>query len=317
MTKDTSSPVLGLGFAFLGFALFAAHDAIIKYLGAHYSVFQIIFFAMLFAFIPMAMMMLADKAVDNFRPRHPVLVTLRSALHILAMASAFYAFTNLPLAEVYALLFAAPLLITVFSVPFLGEIVRGQRWAAVGIGLIGVIVVLRPGLTVFTLGHAAALTAAVASALAAIVVRKVGSKERSAVLILYPMLLSIAFMGVTLPYTYAPVQFLDLALMAAVGLMSVAAQLCIIAGYRAAQAAVIAPCQYSQILWATLFGAAFFNESPDLFVGIGSAIIIASGAFVVWRETRQNVSARSPVLKTANPRFDTGPAPKAPASFND
>lgn len=308
--ENKTSTLGGLGFAVLGFGLFATHDAIIKALGETYPVFQIIFFAMLFAFVPMSMIILVDRAVDNFRPRHPWLILMRSVLTIIAMSSAFYAFVNLPLAEVYALLFAAPLLITAFSVPLLGEVVRARRWAAVGIGLIGVLIVLRPGITALSPGHFAALTAAVAAALAAIVVRKIGSEERSAVLILYPMLVSLIAMATTLPAVYVPVDLTDLGLMAAIGLISVLAQLCIIAAYRSAPAAVIAPTQYSQILWASAYGAIFFMERPDTYVAIGSAVIILSGIFVVWRESRENVSVKSPVLRNPNPRFDTGPSPR-------
>ncbi len=307
---DKDTPLRGLGFAVIGFGLFATHDAIIKALGETYAVFQIIFFAMLFAFVPMALLILADRAQQNFRPHHPWLVLARSALTIIAMSCAFYAFVTLPLTEVYALLFAVPLLITALSVPLLGEVVRARRWAAVGIGLIGVIVVLRPGMTALTLGHLAGLTAAVAAALAAIVVRKIGSEERPAVLILYPMVLSLLAMALTLPAVYEPVALPDLGLMAAVGLLTVIAQLCTIAAYRLAPAAVVAPMQYTQILWATAYGALFFSEKPDIYVGIGSAIIIGSGLFVVWRESRENVSKRNPVLRTSNPRFDTGPSPR-------
>ena len=313
ITESKPSSLGGLGFAVLGFGLFATHDAIIKALGETYPVFQIIFFAMLFAFVPMSMIILADRAVDNFRPHHPWLILMRSVLTIIAMSSAFYAFVNLPLAEVYALLFAAPLLITAFSVPLLGEVVRARRWAAVGIGLIGVLIVLRPGVTALSAGHLAALAAAVATALAAIVVRKIGSEERSAVLILYPMLVSLIAMATTLPAVYVPIDLPDLGLMAAIGLISVLAQLCIIAAYRSAPAAVIAPTQYSQILWATAYGAFFFMERPDMYVAIGSAVIILSGLFVVWRESRENVSRRNPVLNNPNPRFDTGPSPKPKA----
>ncbi|GAA0777510.1 DMT family transporter [Roseibium denhamense] len=306
-----SGTIKGILTALTAFALFSTHDAIIKVLGETYSVFQIIFFAMLFAFVPMSMLMLADKERSNFRPRRPGLVLLRSSMAIVAMSGGFYAFTTLPLAEVYALLFATPLLVTALSVPLLGETVRLQRWAAVIVGLIGVLVVLRPGVTELSLGHLAALVAACANALATVLVRKLGGTERPAVLILYPMIFSMIAMSVMMPAGYQPVALTDLALMACVGLLSVLAQHCIIGAYRAAPAAVIAPIQYSQILWATAFGALFFMEFPDIYVGIGSSIIIASGLFVVWRESRENVSLRLPVLKTANPRFDTGPSPRA------
>lgn len=305
-----TSTFKGLLAALGAFAVFSSHDALIKALGETYQVFQIIFFSMLFAFVPMSMIMLADKAVDNFRPRHPFLVLLRSAMTITAMSCAFYAFTMLPLAEVYSLLFATPLLVTALSVPLLGETVRMQRWGAVIAGLVGVLIVLRPGVTELTAGHIAGLTAASASALASILARKLGGKERPAVLILYPLLLSMMVMSMTLPVVYVPVSLPDLGLMAVVGFMSVLAQLCILGAYRSAPAAFVAPMQYSQILWASLFGALFFGEIPDLYVALGSCVIIGSGMFVVWRESRENVSEQTPVLRTANPRVDTGPQPK-------
>ncbi|EFO30806.1 RhaT family transporter [Roseibium sp. TrichSKD4] len=309
MSPASPSPIRGLGFALTGFAFFAMHDALIKHLGTTYSVFQIIFFAMLFAFIPMATIMLADKAEENFRPRHPWLVVARGALGIIGMSGAFYAFSTLPLTEVYGLLFSTPLLITAFSVPLLGEVVRVRRWLAVFIGLIGVLIVLRPGVSEFTLGHAAALTAACASALTSVVLRKIGGQERSAVLILYTMLAALLVTGILMPQTYKPIELPDLLLLAGVGFLSVCAQFCIIYAYRQAPAAVIAPIQYSQILWAALFGVLFFMEKPDIYVAIGSAIVIGSGVFVVWRESKQDVSAQSPVLRTGNPRYDAGPSP--------
>lgn len=310
MSDTSQSPLRGLGFAFAAFGLFATHDAVIKLLGMQFAVFQIIFFAMLFAFVPMSVMMLADRQVDNFRPHHPWLILIRSTTTVIAMSTAFYAFTVLPLAEVYALLFATPLLITAMSAWLLGEPVRGQRWAAVIVGLIGVLIVLRPGVTVITFGHICALIAAFCSALGSIIMRKIGGEERTAVMILYPMLSSILAMGLILPFVYVPMQIMDLGLSASVGVMSVFAQMMIIAAYRAAPAAVVAPTQYSQILWATAFGALFFDELPDMWVGVGAAVIIASGVFIVWRESRPSVSVRNPILRNPNPRYDAGPSPK-------
>lgn len=304
-TQNTT--LRGLGYAFLGFAVFASHDALIKVLGGTYSVMQIIFFATLFSFVPMAVTILTDRSTGNFLPHHPWLVLLRSGLMVTGMSCAFYSFSVLPLAEVYSLLFSFPLIVTVLSIPILGEVVRAQRWAAVGVGLIGVLIVLRPGTTDITLGHLAALTAAFCSAFASVLVRKIGNEERSAVLILYPMLLAIVVMSIAQPAVYQPPSLLHLAMMALVGVFSVIAQHLIILAYRAAPAGVIAPSQYSQIIWATIFGMAFFGEKPDGWVAVGASIIIASGVFVVWRESRSNTtSANTPVLRVRSPRSDTG-----------
>ncbi len=298
----------------LAFGFFSGHDGIIKSIGGSVSVFQIILFASLFAFIPLTVMMMSDRSLENYRPRHPWLIAIRTLLSLTGMSSAFYAFTVLPMTEVYALLFITPLLITALSVPILKETVGIARWVAVVVGLIGVMVVLRPGAETLTLGHVTALYASFASALSSIIIRKIGSEERSAVLILIPMISSILVMGALMPLVYVPLSLPHLGAMALIGLLAVGAQVSIIGAYRVAPSvALVAPVQYTQILWATLFGVLFFDEFPDGWVAVGAAVIIGSGLFVVWRETLKNNSAKSPVLRNANPRPDTGPSirPKA------
>ncbi len=289
------------------FATFSTHDAIVKTLGADYATFQIIFFGTLFAFLPMTVLLLADKEQANLRPHHPWLVAGRVACNLTSGVCAFYAFTHLPLAEAYALIFAAPLLITVLSVPLLGETVRVRRWIAVLVGLVGVIVVLRPGTTALTLGHAAALTAACSAAFSAIIVRKIGPDERTHVLMLYPMLAVIVVMGAILPFVYRPMPIGDLGLMASVGILATAGQLFMIAAFKSAPAALVAPFQYSQILWAVPFGFFLFGHTPDTWVLGGAALIIASGLFVVWRESREDVSRTRPFLRVRNLRPDAIP----------
>jgi len=312
--RRISNASQGFVFSILAFGIFSSHDAVVKTLGAQYSVFQIIFFSTLFAFVPLTIMMMADRNIDNFRPHHPWLIAIRTLATLVGMSSAFYAFTVLPMTEVYALLFATPLFITAISVPVLGETVGLRRWLAVIVGLIGVLVVLRPGTSEFTFGHAAALLAALSSSISSVIVRKIGNEERSAVLILFPMVSSIIVMAALMPFVYQPVDLPDLGAMALVGLLAVAAQVAIIGAYRAAPSATqVAPIQYSQILWATLFGFLFFDEVPDYWVGVGAGIIIVSGVFVVWRESRTDVSENNPVTRAANLRPDTGPSPKPKA----
>jgi len=130
------------------------------------------------------------------------------------------------------------------------------------------------------------------------------------VLILIPMISGILVMGMILPSVYIPAELPALGGMALVGLLAVGAQIAVIASYRAAPSvAMIAPVQYTQILWATLFGALFFEEYPDMWVGVGAMIIIGSGLFVVWRESKRTGTSR-PVSRAANPRPDAGPSPR-------
>ena len=162
--------VRGALFALAAFGLFASHDAIIKALGGQIPPPQILFFATLFGFPLVGMMLMRDPTDGTLLPRHPWWVALRTLSAAIGALSAFYAFTTLPLAQVYAILFAAPLLITLLAIPLLGERVRLRRGLAVLAGIVGVMVVLRPGTAALGLGHLAAIDAALCTVLSAIIV---------------------------------------------------------------------------------------------------------------------------------------------------
>jgi drug/metabolite transporter (DMT)-like permease len=309
MTDIGKSNLRGVMFALTAFALFATHDVVVKFLGGQYAVFQIIFFSVLLSFPLVMLMLMRDSARATLIPAHPWWTALRTLATTVTGSSAFYAFATLPLAQTYAILFAAPLLITILSIPILGERVGIHRWAAVAVGLAGVLVVLRPGTTELGLGHAAAVTAAVGSSLASIIVRKIGRDERSAVLLLYPMMANFVVMACILPFVYRPMPVEHLGLVGVIAVLAFVAGLCVIAAYKAADAAIVAPMQYSQIIWAAVFGSVFFAETPDRWTVTGAAIIIASGLYIVLRESLSGISATTPVLRTRS-RPETGTSPR-------
>jgi S-adenosylmethionine uptake transporter len=302
----------GAGFALLAFALYATHDVFIKQLGQTFSPFQIVFFSTLLSFPLITLMLMRDRTSGTLIPVHPWWTALRTLCSVVIAGTAFYAFSTLPLAEVYAILFAAPMLITVLSIPILGERVGIHRWGAVIVGLIGVLVVLRPGTSELNLGHAAALTASVGSSLVAVIIRKIGKDERSAVLLLYPMMANAIVMGSILPFVFVPVDGIHFAMFAAMSALGFAGGLLIIAAYKAADAAIVAPMQYSQLLWAAVFGYFIFAEFPDLWTWVGAAIIIASGLYIVLRESLRGSTSATPVLHTRS-HPDTGVRPRVSA----
>ena len=291
--------------ALLSFALYATHDVIVKELGVNYTPFQIVFFSVLFSFPLATVMLIRDPQPGTLRAAHPWWTLTRTASVVITGLSAFYAFTVLPLAQTYAILFASPLLITILSIPILGEKVRMRRWMAVIVGLCGVLIVLRPGTTELSLGHLSAMIASVGSALASIIVRKVGSAERAEVLVLYPMLANFVVMGAAMPFVYVPMPVEHLALLLGMALLGFTASIVIILAYRAGEAVIVAPMQYSQILWAIFFGTLLFNETPDVVTLVGAGVIIASGIYIVLREGKQTASSTTPVLRSRS-RFETG-----------
>jgi len=306
---DMSPNAKGAIYALLGFALFSAHDVIVKYLGGNYSTFQILFFSVLFSFPMVLTMHLRERSSQDLIPKHPWWSTLRVLATVITGISAFYAFSVLPMAQVYAFLFCMPLVITVLSIPILGEKVGIHRGGAVIVGLIGVMIVLRPGSTEFTLGHIAALTAAMFGGLGSLIVRKIGKDERNIVLLLYPMFASLLLMGALMPPSYVPLKLLDLGALSLMAILASTAQLCIILAYKSGEAAVVAPMHYSQMIWAIIYGFFIFQEWPDAMTLIGSLVIIASGSYVVFRESRKKVSQNTPVLRNRS-RADTGTVPR-------
>lgn len=294
MSQNAKGAILAL----IAFGLFATHDVFIKTLGAIYSPIQIVFFSVLLSFPLATVMLMRDAKHGTLLPVHPWWMAVRTVGAVITGVSAFYAFSALPLTQTYAILFATPLLITVLSIPILGEKVRLPRWLAVIVGLSGVMVVLRPGATDLTLGHAAAILAAVTGSFASIVVRKIGAKERTVVLLLYPMVGNFVVMGAALAFVYKPMPIEHLGMLAIISVLAWTAGRFIIAAYQAGEAAIVAPMQYSQIIWASVYGLFFFEEGVDITTAVGAAIIIASGLFIVFRESSAGASENTPVLRT-------------------
>ena len=295
--------------ALTAFGIFATHDVIIKYLGASYSPFQVIFFSTLMSFPLVSFMLMRDPLPGTLRPVHPWWTAIRTAAAMINGMCAFYAFSVLPLAQTYAILFATPLLITLLSIPLLGERVGWRRGLAVGVGLLGVLVVLRPGSTPMSLGHLAGVGSAIFGALASIIVRKIGNDERSVVLLLYPMAANYIVVGALMIAVYKPMPIEHMGGFVVMAIMVYAGQTLIIAAYKAGEAVIVAPMQYSQILWASVYGALFFDEFPDLWTAVGALIIIASGVYIVLREGNPDSKSKRPVLRSRT-RFETGTAPR-------
>lgn len=290
--------ITGAFYALAAFAVFSTHDVVIKFLGGMYAPFQIIFFSTLFSFPLVMFMLIRDRSEGHLRPVHPWWTLFRTLAAMCNTLAAFYAFSVLPLAQVYALIFATPLVITILSIPVLGERVGFHRWAAVVMGLVGVMVVLRPGTTEITSGHLAALSCAGFGAFASVVVRKVGREERTAVLMLYPLIANFLVMGLAMTFFYKPLPLLDLGGIGMVSILGFSGGVILIFAYRASEAAIVAPMQYSQIIWATIFGYFIFGEKVDLPTVVGASIIILSGLYIVFRESRGGHSENTPVLRT-------------------
>jgi S-adenosylmethionine uptake transporter len=306
--EQHGSVLLGLAFALFGFAIYSTHDAVVKTLN-DYSVFQIVFFAMLFSYVPFSIARIFENKPLSMSPANPMLLMIRAFLHVGSLCLGFYAFSTLPMVEAYVLLFCTPLIISVLAVFFLGEEIALFRWVAIALGLVGVVVVLRPSIESIQIGHLSALAAAFCGAGTAVISRKIAATENMATMILIPLLATIAVSGSALYFVYKPMPLGDLALMFLVGALGLVGQFSVLTGFKMAPAAFVGPMQYSQIVWAILFGYVFFNESIDQWVVVGSVITIISGVAIVLRE--RAVSKTRPNLNTRNARMVGAPMMKS------
>ena len=303
MTKGTTdtqqSNLQGFIWSLIGYATYSSHDALVKGL-REYSIFQIIFFAMLFGLLPFSIARMKDAQPVSLVPNNPVLVIARALLSVGSLIFAFSAFVLLPMVQVYVLIFLTPLIVTILAIPILGEKVHIIRWTAIFIGLFGIVIVLRPTPDTLSIGHLFGILAACCGACAAIIARKISHSESYATMIMYPLLATILVSGTVMLFVYQPMALPDLLRMFAIGSLGLVGQSSLLRAYHHAPAATIAPMQYSQLIWANIFGILFFSESADRWVVIGSVITVLSGTIIIWRETR--VSGTQPNLRTRNMR---------------
>ena len=278
-----SSSLQGAGLGLAAFALFATVDSSIKVLGGGYNPFQIIFFVSLMT-VPIAMTYaLAERTVADLRPRRPGLMALRCGAVLLNGILGTYAFSVLPLAQCYAIFFTMPIFIALLSIPVMGEKIDLVRGVAVAVGLAGVLVALDPGAARPQWGHLAALFGAMIGAANYVLLRKTGGVERGIVLQLYPLLTQLFVAAAVLPWVYQPMSGRDLALTGFMAAASFVGYLLIIEALRRAPGIVVGPMQYSQILWAAVFGALLFDETMSGRAIFGTIVIIATGVVIVTR----------------------------------
>lgn len=293
MTVSTGDqPARGIRYMLAAVACFVVMDALIKWLSATFPTMQVVFFRSLFALVPIALLVMQQGGLSRLRTRRPKMHFLRCVIGLGSMVCFFHAFRTMPLAEVIAIGFAAPLFVTALSVPLLKEKVGIRRWAAVIVGFVGVLIMVRPGLHVLELGAAVALFGTVLYALAMIVMRDLGKTDTASAITFYFTMSATLVAGAVTPFVWVEPHGTEWLLLALVGLIGGVAQLLMTQAFRLTPVAVVAPFDYTAMLWGTILGYVVWGEVPDALVWAGAAIVAASGLYIVHRETR---------LRTARP----------------
>ena len=281
-------PAAGIGLFLLSVFLLSLMDVGIKWLSADYPVAQIVFFRSLFGLVPLILPVALTGDWSALRTRRPHWHIARGLVAVVAAFAFFYALGQLPLATVYTIGYSAPLFMTALSVPLLGEKVGIRRWSAVLVGFGGVLLAMRPGFDggagFLTLGAAAALVGAFGYAVALVAIRLLSRTETNASIAIYSTLVMTVVSGLLLPGRFIVPTPMDFALLAGLGLIGGTAALAMVEAFRRSPAAVLAPFEYSTIVWGVLFGFMIWREVPSGWVAAGATIVIASGLYLLHRE---------------------------------
>lgn len=276
----------GILLALVAYAVYSWGDAAIKALGSGLSVFEIGFYMTLVSALCIALTTPKDEKLLHFwRMQRPWGVQARALSGTVASVLSVFAFTTIPLAEVYALIFLAPLFVTLMSIFLLKEQVGRWRWFAIIAGFAGVLLVVRPGFRALELGHIAALIVALLAAFSVILMRSLSARETRTTMLGFLMLYIIGVNGVAMLVTGARTPTLaECAILLFAGIFAAAGNILLLRATRFAPANQLASTHYSQIVWAVILGALFFQEKPDLLALGGLAIIASSGLLTVARE---------------------------------
>jgi drug/metabolite transporter (DMT)-like permease len=285
---------LGVLFSLFAYGLYSCCDAIIKGFGTSLSVYELAFFTTLFSLLPAIFTKPKGEHWRTFwRMQHPWLVHLRGLTGVLGNLCIIYAFTHIPLAEVYSLAFLAPIFIVFLSVLLLKETVSWPRWVFLALSFLGVMLVVRPGFRDLQLGHFLALGAAFFGSVTTTVLRFVAPKEKRVSLIGVAAAYILIVNGVLMIPTFQLPNWEQFALLLIIGGFGGTGHILFIAATRRARASEVGPAQYSQIIWAIILGAVFYHEFPDGIAYAGLSVVVGAGILnVISDETRIRIFSR-------------------------
>ncbi|KQZ92770.1 DMT family transporter [Rhizobium sp. Root564] len=269
----------------LAYASFSWGDATIKSLGHQVSVFEIGFFSILSsAAIIFFTKPREERWREFWRMSRPFAVHARAISGLLAGILGIYAFTTLPLAEAYALIFLSPLFVTILSAVVLKEDIGLWRWSAVFAGIVGVFLVVRPGFKALELGHLAAVGVALLAAMTIVILRSLAGREKRTSIMGVLLVYGLTFNGIlAIPHFHVPTLH-QVGAFIIIGICTAVGQITLLTATKIAPASQIAPSHYSQILWAVGIGAFFFAEYPDTLAVFGLIVIASAGLLTMMRE---------------------------------
>ena len=274
---------LGITITVIGGLCFAIQDSGIKWLTAEIAILQVIYLRSLFGLVFLGGSTLLTGERISFRIKRPWLLLARTIINILSWILFFSGLKYLPLATAVALFFSFPLFLAIFSVPVLGEKVGIRRSLAIVVGFIGVIFITNPATGIdwsmlFMLG------AAMGWAIVATATRILGDTENTSTMLFYTLVGFATVLLIPQFWIWQPIDSDAVVLIVAVSFFGVIAQFCLTKAYAIASPTLIAPFEYTALIWAAILGYVIWGDIPDLWSIIGALLIVASGLYVIHRE---------------------------------
>lgn len=302
MDGEYPHPLKGISLKVFSVVVFVAMSTLIKSAGQGIATGQITFYRSAFAMVPILVYLGCTGYLRTAFKTDNILGHLaRGFVGIVSMSFGFYGLVHLPLPEAIAIGYAMPLLGVIFAAIFLKETVRLYRWTAVLIGLVGVMIITWPRLTLLdkgglgteeALGALAVLISAALGATAMVLVRKLVVREKTHTIVLYFSLSAACFSLLTLPFGWEPLPWSSFLLLMAAGFCGGIAQLLLTQSYRYADMSTIAPFEYTSILLGIVIGYVLFDDIPTRTMLIGTVIVIGAGIFIIWREHKLGLERR-------------------------
>ncbi len=271
----------------LGVFLMSTMDAVAKLLvEANYSVIQILAIRGSFNLTLLFIWMFTHGGLQIVRTRQYGGHGLRIILGLMAPLLFFTALRNMPLADATVIFFISPFVMTALSVPLFKEKVGIHRWGAIAVGFMGVIYVVQPTGGVFEVEALMVLGASLSYCGIMLAGRWLGTTESTFTIIFYMTLGTTCIMGLLTPFVWQPMPLADVGLVAALALLSLSGNICLIMAFNTGEVGVITPFEYTGLIWAVVLGFVFFSDFPAFNVWVGVAAIGASGLYMVYRENR-------------------------------
>ncbi|RSK33648.1 DMT family transporter [Rhodovulum iodosum] len=278
-----SSNPTGIVLMALAMFFFASADTIAKFMTAGYHPMQIVGIRQLGLFVG-ALVYLSIKGLSKLRSRRPGLQFLRGVCATLSAALFVIALSFIPLTDAASIAFAAPFFVPILGYLLLGEPVGVRRWAAIVVGFIGTLIIIRPGFESFHPAYFLVVLAAFLFAARQVISRILGATEPTATTVLFTALTSVALLALVQPFVWRPVAAGDVWLFVLYAAAAGLGEFLVIKALEIAEAVVVAPLQYTMIFWTTGFSFFVFDAMPDTVTFAGAAIIIASGIYSLYRE---------------------------------